>query len=86
VLVIVQVLSLAVRALRRPGYRVHGALLAAALCLQLALGIGNVLGGLPLAVATAHNFGAALLLAVLIGLLARLTPLPAGLAPARAAP
>jgi cytochrome c oxidase assembly protein subunit 15 len=86
VLVFVQVLSLAVRALRWPGYRVHGALLAAALCLQLALGIGNVLGGLPLAVATAHNFGAALLLAVLIGLLARLTPLPAGLAPARAAP
>ncbi|MEO8672768.1 MAG: COX15/CtaA family protein [Tahibacter sp.] len=43
-----------------------------ALFTQIGLGIGNVTQGLPLPVATAHNAGAAVLLFVLIGLLARL--------------
>ena len=46
--------------------------LVAALLLQAALGIGNVVLGLPLAVAAAHNAGAALLLFVLLALLVRL--------------
>lgn len=44
----------------------------AALALQIALGISNVVFGLPLPVATLHNAGAALLLLVLLGLLVRL--------------
>jgi len=79
------VLVLAVRALRTPGFALHGAVLGVVLCTQVALGITNVMAGLPLVVATAHNLFAALLLAVLIALLARLTPLPAGLAPLRPA-
>jgi cytochrome c oxidase assembly protein subunit 15 len=38
----------------------------------VALGISNVVLGLPLWVATAHNAGAALLLFTLVGLLVRL--------------
>jgi cytochrome c oxidase assembly protein subunit 15 len=48
--------------------------LAAALLLQIALGVGNVVLGLPLAVAAAHNGGAALLLFVLLALMVRLRP------------
>jgi cytochrome c oxidase assembly protein subunit 15 len=77
-------LALGIRTLRTPGFAGHGTLLLGALALQVGLGIANVVAGLPLWVATGHNFGAALLLAVLIGLLARVTPPPAGLAPARA--
>lgn len=40
----------------------------AALSAQLILGMGNVLGGLPLAVAVAHNAGAAILLLTLVTL------------------
>jgi cytochrome c oxidase assembly protein subunit 15 len=43
-----------------------------ALTLQIALGISNVVFGLPLPVATLHNAGAALLLFVLLALLVRL--------------
>ena len=43
---------------RRPG-----GLLAGALCIQVALGVGNVLLQLPLPLAVAHNLGAAILLA-----------------------
>jgi cytochrome c oxidase assembly protein subunit 15 len=78
-------LALGIRTLRTPGFAGHGALLLGALALQVGLGIANVVAGLPLWVATGHNFGAALLLAVLIGLLARVTPPPAGLAPPRPA-
>ena len=39
---------------------------------QVALGISNVVYSLPLWVAVAHNAGAALLLFVVVGLLARL--------------
>jgi cytochrome c oxidase assembly protein subunit 15 len=57
---------LAVRLLRTPGFAGIGLALAALLALQVALGISNVLLGLPLAVAVAHNTGAALLLAGLV--------------------
>lgn len=49
--------------------------LLAVLGAQIALGIGNVLAGLPLPLAVAHNGGAALLLALIVTLLCRL---PAG--------
>jgi heme a synthase len=52
-------------ALLRRGQAI-GWLIAALLGLQLALGIANVLLLLPLAVAVAHNLGAALLLATLV--------------------
>ncbi len=42
--------------------RISGWCILAVLSTQLVLGISNVLGGLPLAVAVAHNAGAALLL------------------------
>lgn len=44
----------------------HAAVLGAVLGLQVALGIANVLAGLPLAVAVAHNAVAALLLLTLV--------------------
>jgi len=54
------------RLLRAPealGLRPWGQALGAVLALQISLGIGNVVLGLPLVVATAHNaVGAALLL------------------------
>jgi cytochrome c oxidase assembly protein subunit 15 len=65
-------LVLAVLAVRRRETRALGFALVVALLLQVALGIGNVLLGLPLPVATAHNGGAALLLFVLLALLLRL--------------
>lgn len=55
----------------RSGLRWHGALLALALVTQVALGIANVVFGLPLWVAEAHTIGAVLLLGVLVVLLAR---------------
>ena len=48
--------------------RLTGWCILAALPLQLLLGVTNVLGGLPLAVAVAHNGGAALLLLTLVTL------------------
>lgn len=54
------------RAWRTSGLRALGAAIGAVLVLQLALGIGNVLAGLPLWLAAAHNAGAALLLAALV--------------------
>ena len=66
------VLATAVLAWKR-GLRALGALVAALLCTQVALGIGNVELLLPLPVATAHNAGAALLLLSLIALLVRVT-------------
>jgi len=59
-------------------------LLAILLLLQVAIGIGNVLTGLPLPLAAAHNAGAALLLLALLTLTHRLTrntdaALPGGL-------
>ncbi|WP_301103017.1 COX15/CtaA family protein [Propionivibrio sp.] len=50
--------------LRRPEWRPWGRLLAAALLVQVGLGIANILLALPLPVAVAHNAGAAVLLSV----------------------
>jgi len=55
----------------RAGLRRLGIALGALLVAQVALGIGNVKFGLPLAVAVAHNGGAALLLFVMVALVAR---------------
>jgi len=51
-----------------------GWLLGGLLALQVGLGINNVVGGLPLPNAVAHNGGAALLLLTLITALHRVTP------------
>lgn len=61
-----------IRMLRTPGLVFWGSVLLVLLSAQVALGISNVVLGLPLWVATAHNAGAALLLFTLVGLLARL--------------
>ena len=55
----------------RAGLRGHAIALALLLLLQVALGISNVVLGLPLAIAVAHTGGAALLLFALVTLLAR---------------
>ncbi len=55
---------------RRAGLGTQAWLLAALLCVQVALGIANVMLGLPLLVATAHNAGAALLLLTMLWMLA----------------
>lgn len=65
-------LVVAVRMLRTPGLLFWGGALLLLLLAQVGLGIANVMLGLPLWVATAHTAGAALLLFVVIGLLARL--------------
>ena len=61
---------LAIKLMRR-GLRPCGIAMALALLSQLLLGISNVYFGLPLAVATAHNGVAALLLFTLLATLAR---------------
>jgi len=58
----------------RGGFRLGGIAVWVALILQVALGISNVHFGLPLAVATMHNGGAALLLFVLLANFTRLQP------------
>ncbi len=62
--------------LRTAGLARYGAVLLAVLLLQVALGIANVIAGLPLAVAAAHNAGAAILLvtAVVINFALRRKP------------
>jgi heme a synthase len=67
-------LGLALRCLELPGFRALGGVLLTLLLAQVSLGIANVMDGLPLVVATAHNAGAALLLATLVALLARIRP------------
>ncbi|MEQ1661987.1 MAG: COX15/CtaA family protein [Thiobacillus sp.] len=57
---------LATQLFRTPGYRSIGVAIVSLLVLQVGLGIGNVLASLPLALAVAHNTGAALLLASLV--------------------
>jgi len=52
--------------MRSTGLARYGAALLAVLLLQIALGIANVLAGLPLAVAAAHNAGAAILLMTMV--------------------
>jgi cytochrome c oxidase assembly protein subunit 15 len=63
---------LSLRLLRSPGLRGAGALLGGLLVVQVCLGIANVKLALPLQVAVLHNAGAALLLFVLVGLVARI--------------
>jgi cytochrome c oxidase assembly protein subunit 15 len=65
-------LVLAIRMFRTPGLRYWASLLSVLLVAQVTLGILNVKLALPLWTAVAHNAGAALLLFVLVGLLARL--------------
>lgn len=57
---------LALRLFRTPGYAGMGLMICLALALQVTLGISNVLLSLPLALAVAHNAGAALLLSSLV--------------------
>jgi len=71
VVVFVYVLVLSTRLLRTPGMRGYGALLGGLVIAQVCLGIANVKLALPLHVAVLHNAGAALLLFVLVGLVAR---------------
>lgn len=59
---------LVLRLQRTPGYACIGMAIGGLLVLQVALGISNVLLSLSLAVAVAHNAGAALLLASLVWL------------------
>jgi cytochrome c oxidase assembly protein subunit 15 len=56
----------------RPGWRNWGAAILGLLALQVGLGIANVLLGLPLPMAVAHNGVAALLLAATLGINFRL--------------
>ena len=72
VIVFGHLLAMGIRLLRTPGMRSWGSLLTVLLLAQVSLGIANVKLALPLAVAIAHNAGAALLLFVLVSLLARL--------------
>ena len=62
VAVVLVVGSLAVRLLRAPQWRAYGAVLGGLVLVQFTLGVSNVAFALPLAVATAHNATAALLL------------------------
>ena len=57
--------SLAIALLRAPGLARLGALLLALVLAQAALGIANVVASQPLALAVAHNAGAALLLTIM---------------------
>jgi len=72
VIVFLYGMLLALLAVRRREMRPLGVLLGVLLLLQVALGVGNVVLGLPLPVATAHNGVAALLLLALLALLVRL--------------
>jgi cytochrome c oxidase assembly protein subunit 15 len=57
---------LVLRLVGSPGYAGMGLVIGGLLVLQVSLGISNVLFSLPLAVAVAHNAGAALLLSSLV--------------------
>lgn len=72
VLVFGHLLMVGVRMFRGNGLRYWAAILLVLLFAQVTLGILNVKLGLPLWTAVAHNAGAALLLFVIVGLLARL--------------
>ena len=72
VVVFGHLLFVSLRMVMTHGLRYWGVVLAVLLCSQVALGIGNVMLNLPLWTAVAHNAGAAALLFVIVGLLARL--------------
>jgi cytochrome c oxidase assembly protein subunit 15 len=71
VVTLLVLLALAIRLVRIPRLRTGGQLLMGLVLLQFTLGIMNVVLYLPLANAVAHNAGATLLLATLLGLLYR---------------
>lgn len=75
VVVLLYVAALVLRLLPVPGMRGWALLLAVLTVVQAGLGIANVLAGLPLLVAVAHNGVAALLLLLMVTLLARLAPI-----------
>jgi cytochrome c oxidase assembly protein subunit 15 len=58
--------ALAFALTRTRGFAGYGIVLAGALAAQIGLGIANILAGLPLAVAVAHNAVAAILLVTLV--------------------
>ena len=66
--------SLALTLRHQPGLKGAGNLLLAVLVLQISLGISNVVFGLPLFLAVAHNGGGALLLGTLVIVTARIWP------------
>jgi cytochrome c oxidase assembly protein subunit 15 len=72
VLVFGHLMMVAVRMFRTPGLKFRGLALGLLVSAQVALGIANVKLGLPLWTATLHTAGAALLLFLVVGLLARL--------------
>jgi len=61
---------------RRRATRAAGLALFAALALQMALGVANVLFSVPLPLAVAHNAGAALLIGVMVTINYRMRALP----------
>jgi cytochrome c oxidase assembly protein subunit 15 len=69
VVTVLVLLTLAFRLVKIPQLRTGGQLLMSLVLLQFALGVMNVVLYLPLANAVAHNAGATLLLATLLGLL-----------------
>jgi cytochrome c oxidase assembly protein subunit 15 len=73
-LVVIGYLGYVCSRLLKVGMVHYGWGIASVLGLQVILGISNVVAGLPLKVATAHNAVAAILLFLLVGLLARLKP------------
>lgn len=62
----IALIALAVAVMKLSGIRKLGVILLAAVVLQIALGIANVLLSLPLLLAAAHNAGAALLVVVMV--------------------
>lgn len=72
ILVFGHLLFVSIRMILTHGLRYWGIVLAILLFAQVALGISNVTMNLPLWTAVAHNAGAAALLFVIVGLLARL--------------
>ena len=72
VVVFAYLLWMALKLIRTPGLWLTGIALGVLMLAQVGLGIANVVLGLPLWTAVLHNGGAALLLFLLVGLLARL--------------
>ena len=72
IIVFGHLLFVSIRMIMTHGLRYWGFVLAILLFAQVALGISNVTMNLPLWTAVAHNAGAAALLFVIVGLLARL--------------
>jgi cytochrome c oxidase assembly protein subunit 15 len=68
---------------RRRATQGLGLALLAAVTLQVGLGVANVVFDLPLALAVAHNAGAAILVGVMVGINYRLSGAPSPRAAAR---